>query len=81
VQEIDQDAGQETDDEYCKALVKHFPDSNNTVKVGQQGAEETKADHLRSHCGTNNIGRKAYGEGGYNRIRSIRIDGEKYQKD
>ena len=80
-QETCEGAGQEAGQEYRSGLIRHFPDSNYTVQVGQQGSEETKADYLRPHCGTNNIGGKTYREGCSNSLRGVAIDSKKYQKD
>jgi len=76
-----QSTSQKAGYEYCSRLIRHLPDSNKTVQVGQQGPEETKADYLRAHYETNNIGSKTYRERCYYRLGGITINSEKYQKD
>jgi hypothetical protein len=80
-QKMRQSAGQKAGYEYGSRLIRHFPDSNNTVQVCEECPEETKADYLRAHCITNNIGSKTYREGCYDGLGGATIDNKKYQKD
>jgi len=75
--------GQKAGYKYRNRLIRHSPDSNNTVQVCNQRPEKTKADYLRAHCRTNNnnIGSKAYNKGSYDGLGGGIIDSKKYQKD
>jgi len=76
-----QSPGQKRRDEYRSELIRHLPDSNSTVQICKQSAEQTEADCIRTHRTADDINYKTYCERGYNRLSSTAINRKKHEKD